>query len=374
MRERIIDDAAPRRRRERRGPHALAGAARSRRRHRHQHHRRVLLRAAARVPARGRPRPRLHRRRRDRVGASRRGRHRSRAWRGAAPSPRSDPAVALVLTRITPPRLRVALAHLVDRRLVARSGLRPLHRARGRADAGGADGAGGGALPRRAAGAARRAAGVPRRGPGRASALRPHRRRSPRHLARARSTIRPRSRRWSRRCASTSRPRPNTPRLRPPNGYKKEQAVSEAGWKRHAQATKHGAPAVFAALQGYARDLNVLLSRGVAAGLRGDPRRAPAHAGRARRRRLSRAARARGRPAAADGRVLAEPLPPRVALSPRAGRRVPGHQPPAVAAGVAARRSRGARASAWCTRRRCCRRCSSSAIASSRSTASATPT
>jgi hypothetical protein len=36
----------------------------------------------------------------------------------------SDPAVALVLTRITPPRLRVALAHLVDRRLVARSGLR----------------------------------------------------------------------------------------------------------------------------------------------------------------------------------------------------------------------------------------------------------
>ena len=53
---------------------------------------------------------------------------------------RSDPAMALVLTRITPPRLRVALAHLIDRRLVARSGARPLHRARAGLDARGADG------------------------------------------------------------------------------------------------------------------------------------------------------------------------------------------------------------------------------------------
>ena len=52
------------------------------------------------------------------------------------------------------------------------------------------------------------------------------------------------------------------------------------------------------------------------------------------------------RPAAADGGVRAEPLPARVALSPRAGRRVPGHQPRAVGAGVAADRSRGARAPA----------------------------
>src|SRR5688572_26909515 len=35
-----------------------------------------------------------------------------------------DPAMALVLTRIAPPRLRVALAHLVDRRLVVPAGLR----------------------------------------------------------------------------------------------------------------------------------------------------------------------------------------------------------------------------------------------------------
>ena len=76
-----------------------------------------------------------------------------------------------------------------------------------------------------------------------------------------------------------------------------------------------------------------MLARGVARVFAVAPRRVPAHAGRARRRRLPRAARARGGAAAADGRVLAEPLPARVALSPRAGRRVPGHQPPAVAAG-----------------------------------------
>ena len=50
---------------------------------------------------------------------------------------------------------------------------------------------------------------------------------------------------------------------------------------------------------------------------------------------------------AADGGVLAEPLPPRVALSPRARRRVPGHQPGAVGARLAAGRSRGARAPGW---------------------------
>ena len=132
MRERIIDDAAPRRRRERRGADALAGAARSRRRHRHQHHRRVLLRAAARVPARGRPRPRLHRRRRDRVGAPRRGCHRSR--HGALPRHRrlgsgggagahADHAAAAARGAGAPGRPP-------PRRAV---GPAPLHRARGRA-------------------------------------------------------------------------------------------------------------------------------------------------------------------------------------------------------------------------------------------------
>ncbi len=48
-----------------------------------------------------------------------------------------------------------------------------------------------------------------------------------------------------------------------PGGYKKEQAASEAGFKRHHEALKAAAPAVHAALQGWARDLNVLLARGV---------------------------------------------------------------------------------------------------------------
>ena len=47
-----------------------------------------------------------------------------------------------------------------------------------------------------------------------------------------------------------------------------------------------------------------------------------------------------------DGRVLAEPLPARVALPPRARRRVPGHEPRAVGARVAARSILGRRARA----------------------------
>ena len=174
----------------------------------------------------------------------------------------SDPAVALVLTRITPPRLRVALAHLVDRRLVARSGLR---RYIGREAALTPE-----ALTARAVARFREAlqalpGGLPAflaEGPvehprfGLIQAdLRAISRGEiddPATLAAVVETLR-----------FYFTTKTNTPRLRPPNGYKKEQAVSEAGWKRHAQATKHGAPAVFAALQGYARDLNVLLSRGV---------------------------------------------------------------------------------------------------------------
>ena len=71
----------------------------------------------------------------------------------------------------------------------------------------------------------------------------------------------------------------------------------------------------------------------------------------------------------ADGRVLAEPLPPRGALPSRARRRVPGHQPQAVGADLAAGEGVGRRDRA----RDAARRSSSSAIASSRSTASATP-
>ena len=92
------------------------------------------------------------------------------------------------------------------------------------------------------------------------------------------------------------------------------------------------------------RDLNVVLARGV--------RRMFAIALEQYRRALdersvldfSDVLAARGRAAAADGRVLAEPLPARVALPPRARRRVPGHEPRAVGAGVAAGPGLGRRA------------------------------
>ena len=174
----------------------------------------------------------------------------------------SDPAVALVLTRITPPRLRVALAHLVDRRLVARSGL---HRYIGREAALTPE-----ALTARAVARFRDAlhalpgglAAFLAEGPTAhprfgliAADLRAISRGDiddPATLAAVVETLR-----------FYFTTKTNTPRLKPANACKKEHAVSEAGWKRHAQALKQGAPAVFAALQGYARDLNVLLSRGV---------------------------------------------------------------------------------------------------------------
>ena len=248
----------------------------------------------------------------------------------------SDPAVALVLTRITPPRLRVALAHLVDRRLVARSGL---HRYIGREAALTPE-----ALTARAVARFRDAlqalpGGLPAflaEGPIGASALRPHRRRSPRHLARG--DRRSGHARGGGRDAALllhdqdqhAAPASAERLQEGAGGLRSRLEAARAGDEARRAGGVRGAPGL------RPRPQRAALARRPE-GLRGDPRRAPAHAGRARRRRLSRAARARGGAAAADGRVLAEPLPPRVALSPRAGRRVPGHQPPAVAAGVAAR-------------------------------------
>ena len=77
--------------------------------------------------------------------------------------------------------------------------------------------------------------------------------------------------------------------------------------------------------------------------------------------------------ARADGRVLAEPLPPRVSLPPRPGRRVPGHEPAAVAPRLPAGRGVALGRRARCATPRSRPRCSSSATASSPSTASATP-
>ena len=64
-------------------------------------------------------------------------------------------------------------------------------------------------------------------------------------------------------------------------------------------------------------------------------RRVSPGARRARRRRFPRGARTRARPARAAWRVHAIALPARIALSPPAGGRVPGHQRRAVAAGLA---------------------------------------
>jgi ATP-dependent helicase/nuclease subunit A len=186
---------------------------------------------------------------------------------------RSDPAMALVLTRITPPRLRVALAHLIDRRLVARSGLdryigrepastlealttRAIARFQGALQAlpGGvpaflADGPV--AHPRFGLIAADLRA-IARGEAGDAEGVGD--RVEPAMLAALVETLQ---------FYFLTQTRPFKPRQRMPGGYKKDQAVSEAGWKRHTEALKVAAPAVHTALQAWARDLNVLLARGV---------------------------------------------------------------------------------------------------------------
>jgi ATP-dependent helicase/nuclease subunit A len=177
---------------------------------------------------------------------------------------RSDPAMALVLTRITPPRLRVALAHLVDRRLVARSGL---HRYIGREAALPLDVVTAravarfqGALQTLPGGLAAFLAEGPIEHPRFgliAADLRSLARGDvddPPTLAALVETLR---------FYFLTQTRPVKPRQRMPQGYKKDLAVSEAGWKRHTAAVYATAPAVHAALQAWARDLNVLQSRGI---------------------------------------------------------------------------------------------------------------
>ena len=177
---------------------------------------------------------------------------------------RSDPAMALVLTRITPPRLRVALAHLVDRRLVARSGL---HRYIGREAALPLDVLTARAVARFQGALQTLPGGLPAflaEGPVAhprfgliAADLRALARgevEDPPTLAALVDTLR---------FYFLTQTRPFKPRSRMPPGYKKDQAVSEAGWKRHSEAMKAAAPAVHAALQAWARDLNVLQSRGI---------------------------------------------------------------------------------------------------------------
>ena len=226
MRERIIADAAPRRRRERRrgaraGWRCAIASATS--------PSAPSTRSATRCCASSRSRPASIPASPSPTRPSRRGSSRTPSiarWRAAGPIAVADPAVALVLD--ADHAAAAARGAGAPGRPPARRAVGPAtatSAARPRCTPRGADGAGGRALPRRAAGAARRPAGVPRRGPDRASALRPA---SPPISAPSRagtSTIPATLAAVVETLRVYFLTQTNTPRLRPPNGYKKEQAV-----------------------------------------------------------------------------------------------------------------------------------------------------
>jgi ATP-dependent helicase/nuclease subunit A len=172
-----------------------------------------------------------------------------------------DPAVALVLARFTPPRLREGLAQLVDRRLVVPKGFR---RYLGRTPA----------LPPEAiaAQAARRFRDVLAHIPGGLTpflvdgpageprfrlvasdlrAIAAAQVDDPATLAAAVETLR-----------FYFLTKAGTPRERRFVG-RRDDAPSEAAWKRHTAAVKAVAPAMQQAIHAWRRDLNVLLTRGV---------------------------------------------------------------------------------------------------------------
>ena len=117
-------------------------------------------------------------------------------------------------------------------------------------------------------------------------------------------------------------------------GYAASDCDSDAAWKRHRNAAAAVALQVADALRAFRRDLNVVLSRGVwrifAVTLSEyhktlDSRSLFDFSGV-----LERAVKL-----LKDGRIRAEPFQARSAISPRAGRRVSGHQPCTVVALVA---------------------------------------
>ena len=113
--------------------------------------------------------------------------------------------------------------------------------------------------------------------------------------------------------------------------------ASAADWQAHRELVVGHAPAIARRASRAIAATSTCWSRAACGGCSGSPR--PSTGGRSTRTRVldfpdvllhdARAARP-------DGGVRAEPLPARVALSPRAGGRVPGHEPRAVGAGVAA--------------------------------------
>jgi ATP-dependent helicase/nuclease subunit A len=175
----------------------------------------------------------------------------------------SDAAVGLVLTRITPPRLRAGLAHLVDRRLVAPTGLRRyLLRTPERTPD---------VLAARAAVRFRDAldalpGGLPAflvDGPvkhprfglvaGDLRAIAAGQLTDPVLVATAAETLR-----------FYFLTKNGTPRKTGNAVGRKEHAPSEAAWKRHGAALSAVAPIVEAALRSWATEVNAILARGVA--------------------------------------------------------------------------------------------------------------
>ena len=158
--------------------------------------------------------------------------------------------------------------------------------------------------------------------------------------------------------------------------YKADDGLDSRALKAHRAAATQLAEPLGDDLRAFRRDLNAVLTRGVWKLFRIARDEYRQVAGRTCRRRFSRSARARAGPAGAAWGVHAIPVPPRVALPPPAGRRVPGYQRGSVATGLApgavvARRHRhgtgpaaraddlrGRRSQAvdlWVSRRRCTR-------------------
>jgi ATP-dependent helicase/nuclease subunit A len=168
----------------------------------------------------------------------------------------------LALTRVTPPRLRLALTHLIDRRLVVPAGLR---RYVGRQPDLTPE-----QLSARAAARLRDAlATLPGGLPAFLAEGPVQHPRFPLIVADLRAVARGEVEDPATLAAVVETLRfyflvqKGTPRSRPPKGMNKDAAVSEAGYRRHVEALKAGAPAVHAACQAWARDLNVLLARGI---------------------------------------------------------------------------------------------------------------
>ena len=117
--------------------------------------------------------------------------------------------------------------------------------------------------------------------------------------------------------------------------YKNEHYPSPDASRRHRAAVSQIGPQIERVVSTFARDLNAIMARGVRRMFAIALVAVPARARRALGARFLGCPSARAGSAAADGRVRAEPLSPRVPLPPRAGGRVPGHEPGAVGARVA---------------------------------------